>query len=124
MSDSFQSPRLLSFQFLLTVSQTSSSALALLTKLVAAVPSVRAFLRDRLNLVSTLSQLLCGLSATNNAKASKVLELLKFVSFGIQITRQEAYLHDLIPKLLGYDSQWPGALFPSTNYILLDSLIL
>ena len=124
MSDSFQSPRLLSFQFLLTVSQTSSSALALLTKLVAAVPSVRAFLRDRLNLVSALSQLLCGLSATNHAKASKVLELLKFVSFGIQITRQEAYLHDLIPKLLGYVSQWPGAPLPSTNYILLDSLIL
>lgn len=73
-----------------------------MTKLVAAVPSVRGFLRDRLNLVSTLTQLLCGLSATNNAKTSKVLELLKFVSFGIQVTRQEAYLHDLIPKLLGY----------------------
>ena len=68
---------------------------------MTAVPAVRGFLRDRLCLVSTLTQLLSGMSATNHGKISKILDLLRYVSYGIQIVRQEAFLYDLVPKLLG-----------------------
>jgi hypothetical protein len=69
--------------------------------MVVSVPTVRAVVRDRLCLVSTLSQLLSGLSSTNHGKISKILDLMRHVSYGIQIVRQEAFLHELVPKLLG-----------------------
>jgi hypothetical protein len=73
----------------------------LISKLAVSVPEVRAVFRDRLNLVATLSQVLCSLSVTNNAKISKVLDVLKFVSLGIEINRLDGTLTNLISKLIG-----------------------
>ena len=76
------------------------NAIQFLTKICSQVPRSRAFLRDNLGLASTLTNLLVSLGVNSSSKSSKVLELLRFVSHGISIIRQESYLEKLIVQLL------------------------
>ena len=76
------------------------NAIQFLTKICSQVPRSRVFLRDNLGLASTLTNLLVSLGVNSSSKSSKVLELLRFVSHGISIIRQESYLEKLIVQLL------------------------
>jgi len=78
------------------------NAIQFLTKICSQVPRSRAFLRDNLGLASTLTNLLVSLGVNSSSKSSKVLELLRFVSHGISIIRQESYLEKLIVQLLRF----------------------
>jgi hypothetical protein len=75
------------------------NSVGLLTKICVDVPRCRVFLRDQLGLTSSLTHLLASLPSSNS-KAVKVLELLRYVVYGIAINRNEAYLEKLICQLL------------------------
>lgn len=94
---------LLNLQWILSkVSAPSApvmNAIQFLTKVCIQVPASRIFLRDHLDLTRTLTTLLVTLASS---KADKVLHLLRYVTHGITIIRQESYLEKLIFQLLRF----------------------
>ena len=76
-----------------------NQVVALLTKLCSSDSAVPTFLRDKLRLQSTLTSLLISVSLTNHSKCGKILDLLRYVCYNIQLNRQEAFLQDLITRL-------------------------
>ena len=76
-------------------------ALAILTRLSARSSGVRHALRDRLRTLSALTDLLCALPPTSNERRVKVLDLLRAVTCeGVDIGRMEAFLLQLVPRLV------------------------
>ena len=94
--------------WLLTVSTDNSDggqnnlvmiAISLLTRLCSADYSVSSFLREKLRIQATLTDLLTSVPLTNHSKSAKILDLLRHVTFKIRLQRQEAFLQDLISRL-------------------------
>ena len=75
-------------------------AINLLTKLCSADRSVSAFLRNKLRIQLTLTDLLMLTPITNHQKCGKILELLRHTTFNLKLERQESFLQDLIARLI------------------------
>merc|ERR1719508_291436 len=69
---------------------------------------LRTFLRDRLWILPSLSRLLHTIPATTQARTLKLLQLIKQIVQGIQITRREAFLTTLFGDLLGFLGEEKG----------------
>ena len=76
-----------------------TTALNLLTKFCSVDRSVSVFLRDKLRIQTTLTDLLILVSLTNHQKCAKILDLLRHVTMNIKLQRQESFLQDLIARL-------------------------
>ena len=74
-------------------------ALNLLTRLCSIDRSVSIFLRDKIRIHATLTDLLILVPLTNHQKSAKILDLLRHVTFNIKLQRQESFLQDLIARL-------------------------
>ena len=74
-------------------------ALNLLTRLCTTDRSVSIFLRDKIRIHATLTDLLILVPLTNHQKCAKILDLLRHVTFNIKLQRQESFLQDLIARL-------------------------
>ena len=97
---------LLNLQWILARQSAPSApvmnTISFLTKVCVQNPKARAFLRDNLGLTNTLTNLLVTLGTNSATKSGKVMDLLRFVTHGINIVRQESYLEKLILQLLRY----------------------
>ena len=76
-----------------------TTALNLLIKLCGIDHSVSGFLRSKLRIQSTLTDLLILAPKTNHQRCAKILDLLRHVTFNIKLQRQESFLQDLITRL-------------------------
>ena len=61
--------------------------------------SVQHFLRDKIRIHTTLTDLLMKVPLTNHQKSAKILELLRHVTMNIKLQRQESFLQDLVARL-------------------------
>ena len=85
-------------QWILTVN-VSMPAVNILTKLCSIDRSVQNFLRDKIRIHTTLTDLLMKVPLTNHQKSAKILELLRHVTMNIKLQRQESFLQDLVARL-------------------------
>ena len=90
-------------QWILTVNrkkeQPITVALNMLTKLSSMDTSISTFLRDKIRIHATLTNLLIQVPLTNHQKCAKILDLLRHVTINIKLQRQESFLQDLIARL-------------------------
>ncbi len=75
-------------------------ALSVLTRLAARSARIRSVLRSRLRAPATLTDLLLALPATCHERRAKVLDLLRHVACGAKVYRMEAFLRQLLPRLV------------------------
>lgn len=79
---------------------------------------LRAFLRDRLWILPSLSRLLHTIPSTTQCRTLKLLQLVKQIVQGIQITRREAFLTTLFGDLLGFLGEGTADLSSVSVFIL------
>merc|ERR550519_2036147 len=79
---------------------------------------LRSFLRDRLWILPSLSRLLHTIPSTTQARTLKLLQLIKQIVQGIQITRREAFLTTLFGDLLGFLGEGTADLGSVSVFIL------
>jgi len=75
-------------------------ALSTASGLCSHVPWARKRFRDVHRSAATLADILLSLSPSANEKRSKVLHMLRAVTFGAKFYRLEAFLFKLVPKLI------------------------
>ena len=76
-----------------------TTALNLLAKLCSLDRSVSVFLKEKLRIQTTLTDLLILVPLTNHQKCIKILDLLSHVTNKLTLQRQESFLQDLIARL-------------------------
>jgi hypothetical protein len=74
--------------------------LATLNRWCLRFEEARLFLRDRVRYLPTLTKVLLALPATTVEKRSKLMDYMRTAAVGIRIGRMEAFVMDLVPKLV------------------------
>jgi hypothetical protein len=73
---------------------------SLLARLCSRSSDIRICLRDRVPILPDLVDLLNVLPATSQERSAKLLDLIRFLTKGILISKIDTFLMQLLPKLL------------------------